>query len=107
MNRFRELRKSRGITQEDFGKILNVQKATISRYEKGVIFPSPDVLKKMANYFNVSIDYLLGNEGKSTPPITPEEKTLLVGFKNLTNEGRNTLLAVLSSLQITHAVLRV
>ena len=98
MNRFRELRKSKGLTQEDLGKILNVQKSTISRYEKGLIFPSPDVLKLMANYFNVSTDYLLDEEVTSLQSES-DEKNLLRGFRNLTQDGRYALLQVMNVLQ--------
>lgn len=98
MNRFRELRKAKGLTQEDLGKILNVQKSTISRYEKGLIFPSSDVLKSMANCFNVSIDYLL-SENAITLQVESEETNLLRGFRNLTQDGRNALLQVLNVLQ--------
>lgn len=62
MNRIRALRKKHDITQEHLGSIVNVQKSAISKYELGRSDPSPDVLKKMADYFDVSIDYLLGGD---------------------------------------------
>ncbi len=60
MNRIKELRTQRKITQEELGKIINVQKAAVSKYELGRAVPSTDVLTKLANYFNVTTDYLLG-----------------------------------------------
>ena len=60
MNRIKELRTQRKITQEELGNIINVQKAAVSKYELGRAVPSTDVLTKLANYFNVSVDYLLG-----------------------------------------------
>lgn len=59
MNRIKELRTQRKITQEELGNIINVQKAAVSKYELGRAVPSTDVLTKLANYFNVSVDYLL------------------------------------------------
>ena len=60
MNRIRELRKEKGLTQEDLGKVLNVQKAAISKYEIGRVQPGADTLSKIAQYFGVSTDYVLG-----------------------------------------------
>lgn len=61
MNRVKELRKQKHITQEELGKVLDIQKAAISKYENGRAEPSTEVLKKMSSFFGVSIDYLLGN----------------------------------------------
>lgn len=58
------LRKSRGLTQLGLAKIFNVNQNTISRWEKGERDPNPDMLKKLANFFNVSVDYLLGHESE-------------------------------------------
>lgn len=72
MNRIRELRTKKGITQTELGKILSVQKAAVSKYELGLTTPSPEILKKLSEYFNVSIDYLLGNDRPTAS--TPAEK---------------------------------
>lgn len=61
MNRVKELRKQKNLTQEELGKVLDIQKAAISKYENGRAEPSTEVLKKMSSLFGVSIDYLLGN----------------------------------------------
>ena len=60
MNNIRQLRIEKGITQEQLGQVLNVQKSAISKYELGRTQPSTDILEKLADYFEVSIDYLLG-----------------------------------------------
>lgn len=59
MNRIKELRELNKETQEELGKILNVSKATISKYENGTVDVSIDSLIKIANHYNVSIDYIL------------------------------------------------
>ncbi|KAB3529594.1 helix-turn-helix domain-containing protein, partial [Alkaliphilus pronyensis] len=56
----RSLRKEKKITQEQLGKVLNVRKSTISQYENDINKPDTDMLKLIADYFNVSVDYLLG-----------------------------------------------
>lgn len=54
------LRTERGINQKDLALELQVSVGTISNYEKNIHFPNPDALCKIACYFNVSTDYLLG-----------------------------------------------
>ena len=58
----RELREKKGITQTKLAEILGVGRTTITMYEKGTIVPPADILRKLADYFNVSVDYLLGRE---------------------------------------------
>lgn len=56
----RELREERGIYQKELASYLNVSISTISNYENGVHFPDLDVLCQIAEFFNISTDYLLG-----------------------------------------------
>lgn len=53
------LRKERGILQKELAAYLNVTVATISNYEKGVHTPDYETLVKLADFFDVSTDYLL------------------------------------------------
>ncbi len=57
--RLKELRKSKGISQLKLALDLNTNQNTISRYETGEREPGINELIMIANYFNVSIDYLL------------------------------------------------
>ena len=59
-SRLRELREEKELLSKDFAKIMNVEPATITNWEKGNRFPKDDVLIKIADYFDCSIDYLLG-----------------------------------------------
>lgn len=58
--RLKELRKSRKLTQEQLAKILNIKRATYAKYETGGNEPDFSTLLKIANFFEVSVDYLLG-----------------------------------------------
>lgn len=60
MNRIKELRKNKGIGQLELSNLLGVTQQAISIYENSTRDPDADSLKILANYFNVSIDYLLG-----------------------------------------------
>lgn len=57
-----ELRKSRGLTQEELAKILYVSRTAISKWESGRGYPNIDSLRELASFFSVSIDDLLSSE---------------------------------------------
>ena len=59
-NVLKELRNEKHLTGEELGKALSVTKVAISNWENGNRTPDTDMLKKIANYFDVSLDYLLG-----------------------------------------------
>ena len=58
--RLKELRLNAGLTQKDLAKAIEVGRTTISEYESGKIVPKQEGLLKLANHFNVSVDYLTG-----------------------------------------------
>lgn len=60
--RIKQLRKSSGLTQAELGNKLGVIKQTVSSWENDVSSPNSDTLSSMARIFNVTVDYLLGNE---------------------------------------------
>lgn len=62
--RLRELRKKRGITQLKLALDLNMNQNSISRYETGEREADYATLIRFADYFNVTIDYLLGRTDK-------------------------------------------
>ncbi|MFA5450186.1 MAG: helix-turn-helix transcriptional regulator [Clostridia bacterium] len=56
------LRKEKGLSQVEFAVSLNLDKSTIAKYETDKILPSVPMLIKIAQFFEVSTDYLLGLE---------------------------------------------
>ena len=58
--KLKELRKANGLLQSDIANALGISKATYSTYEIGTRTPPADMLCKLADYFNVTTDYLLG-----------------------------------------------
>lgn len=63
---FKRLRLASGLTQTEIAEKLGVSKSTISMYENGNREPDFDTLEKIADFFNVDIDYLLGRTEKTT-----------------------------------------
>lgn len=65
--RLKKLRLEKGITQEKLGNIIGVSDRVIGYYEADNRFPKDDtLLNKIADYFDVSLDYLLGRTDKSS-----------------------------------------
>lgn len=75
--RLKELRMSRGLTQDDLARELNLVKSSISMYENGKRKPSFEVLEAIADYFNVNMDTLYS----SAPVFVPSLKRVpMLGY---------------------------
>lgn len=72
MERFGEilaqLRQNRRMTQAELAKIIFVSSGTISNYEKSIHYPDIEKLIALADYFDVSVDYLLGRSSSKLSP---------------------------------------
>lgn len=58
--RLKKVRIDRGLRQEDIGAIVHVGKSTVSQWENNIHVPDIETIVKIANYLNVTSDYLLG-----------------------------------------------
>lgn len=72
MNVLKNLRNKKEISQVELAKDLGLSAGTIGMYESGKRKPSFEALESIADYFNVSIDYLVGKESGSTYYLDPE-----------------------------------
>lgn len=63
----KELREKKGFTQKQLAAVLHLSKNAISHYEKGINSPNIDTLAKIADIFDVSVDFLIG---RTSVPIT-------------------------------------
>lgn len=59
-DRLRELRREKGITLDELAEILQTTKATLSRYENSLREPKAEFVQRVANFFDVSTDYMMG-----------------------------------------------
>lgn len=60
----------KNLSQQNVASLVGVEKSTVSSYESGGITPSPEVLLKLAQVFNVTVDFLLGNDDIKTLVVT-------------------------------------
>lgn len=102
----KSLREARGLTQRALAKQLGMAPSTLAMYEIGKREPDNDTLKKFADFFGVSTDYLLGRTDDPTPPDVDEpteqeleelmkKEGLLFDGEYLDKEDREDLLAVM------------
>jgi transcriptional regulator with XRE-family HTH domain len=86
MIRLLELRTEKNLSQRDMAKILNISQGTYNNWENQNTQPSIEQLITIANYFGVSVDYLIGNSDD-----------LGVINYNVTNDENNKILNMLSA----------
>ncbi len=74
--KIRELREDNNLTQKQIAKILNTTQQTYSRYESGEITIDIYSLIKLSDYYNTSIDYIVGLTNEKTPYKRKKDKNL-------------------------------
>lgn len=95
MNVLKKLRTKKGVYQKDVAKYLGVDRTTYVKYERGVSEPNLDIIKKLANYFDVTVDFLLGKEKKENTldeQLGEIEFALYGEVKELTDEQKQDIL---------------
>lgn len=105
-NSIKKLRSAAGMSQYDLSRELGIHPASISSWERGVGNPDLEMVSKVAKIFNVSTDFILGNEGYSRNYADlPED--LQVSFRQvdwnaLSEDERRILHAVIKSVTDKH-----
>lgn len=88
---FKELRKEKGVTQEQLAEKLNVSGRTVSRWETGTNMPDLDILIEIADFYGVDIRELIDGERKSEKMNKEIEETVLK-VADYSNEEKNRLM---------------
>ena len=107
----KEIRKSRGISQSEAARCLNITQTTYNRYENGQRQIPNYVLLSMADYFGVTADEILGRPGQqdiakseiSPAPRTREAQIISVGIDRLPKEQREQALNVMKAVFAQYA----
>jgi repressor LexA len=84
MNRIKELRSARGITQEQLGGLLGVKKAAVCKYENEKVGIPYSVLEKLIDIFGVSADHILCKDDVTPLPKPMRER---IGFKHAESDA--------------------
>lgn len=87
-----ELRHSQNLSQEDIASKFYVKKNTWCQYERNIRRPDIDLLKQIANYFNISIDYLLGTTEIKYDPKDPILTNIISIYQELSNTEKQNFI---------------
>lgn len=105
MLRFKQERELKNLSQNELADILGVSQQSISKYENGSREAGYDILIKMSELFNVSIDYLLGISNipkqETNNFLSPEEKEIVDVYRNLNADGKRILLGKALDLKLS------
>lgn len=100
--RIKDLRTERHLTQQDVADGTSISRSVLSQYEAGTVDPTASVISRLADYFQVSIDYLVGREddlgnislpSQGAPP-SRKERELLAIFRQMTDAQQNRFLGI-------------
>lgn len=100
-DKFKELRKSRNLSQQQLADYLHTSKSSVNMYERGEREPGLEMLEAIADYFNVDMDYLLGKAEVANkalfnkPPLklpNADEQELLTIYRNVNQEGQDYIM---------------
>lgn len=88
--RLKALRKEAGLTQKELAKKINTSQPSYQNWEKGTRQPSKETLEKLASFFHVTTDYLLGNSDIKNPEDELSDVEILYrkNSKNMTPEQK-------------------
>ena len=101
--RLKLLRQNRGLSQMELAKLLKISKSSVNMYERGEREPGIVTLERIADLFNVDMDYLLGKADYSSHTIirtghdiSPIEYELISKFRQLDERGQAAVINVLN-----------
>ena len=88
MLRLKEIRKEKGITQLTVAEFLSISRVAYTNIENGTRDPDTQTLIKLAEFFDCSVDLLLGRVKKPDAALTPTEVDLVKCFRSLNEQGQ-------------------
>ena len=94
----RELRDKKGVSQDIVSEACGMPRVTLARYETGARIPKAENIARLAAYYGVTSDYILGRDQEEPAQDNVEIRVLTRGVKQLTPEQikkRNELIAML------------
>ena len=93
-HRLRQLRLSKGLTQEELAEVLHISKETISRYESGLREPSISTLAAIVDFYDVDFNYILGVFDRQHFP-ADDDILMMHKFHSLDDRGKAAVLNTL------------
>lgn len=80
------LRESKNLNRTDFASIFGIDRTTVGKWEKGANYPTVEMLDKLASFFEISVDDLLGRESMLDKFKRDEQNVRLLGYYSKLND---------------------
>lgn len=98
---FKELRISKNLSQDKIAEELDISSSLVSKWENNQSTPAPEMLEYIADYFNVSVDYLIGrSKYKNLEHDNSEIDNILFSkAKDLSDEDKKAVLGIINALK--------
>lgn len=97
-DKFKELRKSRNLSQQQLADYLHTSKSSVNMYERGEREPGLEMLEAIADYFNVDMDYLMGKAEIANQALSSvlfpnaNEQELIKIYRNVNEDGQDYIM---------------
>ena len=101
LNNLKILRESKGYTQQQLSEMIGVSQQTLQKYETQKHEPDIESLKKLADIFGVTVDYLVGHTSKGEDPnyaISESEFLIIENFRKLDKDTRDGIENIITKL---------
>lgn len=109
MDNLKKLRLQKGLSQQALADKLDISQQSVYKYENQITEPNIDMLKVIADFFNVSVDYLIGYsdcshkiEEVQETDLNEDELSLIRKYRSLPSSSRNVLQHLLLELLNSH-----
>lgn len=98
---FKELRLEKKLSQDKIAEDLEISQPLIAKWESHQSTPSPEMLDYIADYFNVSVDYLIGRSKYRNLEADNSEldNVLFSKAKDLTDDEKKTIISVINAIK--------
>ena len=93
------LRTKKGLSQKQLADIIGTSQQSINKYENHNVEPDIDTLIAFADFFNTSVDYLIGNTDFSCAIASEDEQDIILKFRCMSKRGKRLFLAMMEELE--------
>lgn len=102
-DRLRELRSAKGVNQDTAAEACDMSRVALARYETGTRIPRAENVARLADYYGVTVDYLLGRDDsvpiENTPADDPLTEQIMAKAKLMNEEERRQLLRIMDAVK--------
>ena len=106
-DKIRELRKERGLNQDQLAELASLNRVTIAKYESGRVEPGAQALSRIADALEVSTDVLLGRADEPEPerheePMTPQIRIVSGWMEKMPKEDQDRVVQMMQLMFVNH-----